>query len=330
MSRVNSVLVHTLATSGALDFALKVKRSAPTILMYHGVTTADTAPDRLKNCEGKHLPAKLFAGHLQAMRRSRRVIKLDELVRGLQDGDDMTNTIVITFDDGYENNVLEAAPLLADFNMSAAFFLATGFIGAERCIWTDRLEIALDRTHRSSVQVPAGGGDMPLTNFVEKRKAMSAIKRRLKAQPAQNVNQAVEKIISMLGVMDIAPEGDYRFMNWDQARELVRNGFEVGAHSVNHPILSNIPFDEASQEILDSKKKIESETGQCNSTFCVPNGKKSDFTPELVAMCKKHFKAVLSTERGVATVDDLFQLKRLSPGGPGKGENLAWLLLRAR
>jgi hypothetical protein len=56
----------------------------------------------------------------------------------------------------------------------------------------------------------------------------------------------------------------------------------------------------------------------------------SDFSPALKAMCEKHFKAVLTAERGVAKPDELFELKRLSPAGLGRGENVEWMLLRAR
>ncbi|MEC5161196.1 peptidoglycan/xylan/chitin deacetylase (PgdA/CDA1 family) [Janthinobacterium sp. CG_23.3] len=329
MARIASLLIDAAAASGALALALALKRSVPLILMYHGVSARRGAPDGLRNYDGKQLALAFFIKHLRLLRRSRRVIPLSELVAGLEQRQDMSNAVVITFDDGYENNALVAAPALADFNMPAAFFLTTGLVGTESCIWTDRLEIALDRTDAVSLELP-GGATLPTRSLADKRRALISVKAMLKLRASQRVEEIAKEISRRLGVADICAEGDYRFMCWDQARALVRTGFEVGAHTVTHPILSNLPFDEAVLEMLGSKDSIERETGQCSSTFCFPNGKRSDFSVELIEVCRRHFKAALSSERGAATVEDLFELKRLSPAGPGRGETLEWLLLRTR
>lgn len=330
MTRLASLLIDVAAMSGALALALSHKRSSPMILMYHGISARKCAPDGLRNYDGKQMSVTFFAKHLRMLHRSRRVISLSELVSGLEQRHDMSNTIAITFDDGYENNALVAAPVLADFNMPAAFFLTTGLIGSDACIWTDRLEIALDRTAARSLQFPGQADSLPLHSVDDKRRALIKIKFLLKRKAWNRAEDMADDITRRLGVAEIVSEEDYRFMHWDQARDLLRAGFEVGAHTVTHPILSHIPFDEAVLEILDSKQKVLLETGQCCSTFCFPNGKRSDFSAELIAICRHHFRAALSTERGTASAEDLFELKRISPAGPGKGETLGWLLLRTR
>lgn len=318
-----------VARTGLAQMALKLKKGRPLILMYHGVS-AGKERGRLTNCEGKHIPAALFVSHLRSLHRSRRVIPLDELVDGLLHHQDMRNTVAITFDDGYENNVSVAAPLLADFNMTAAFFLTSGFIGTGRCMWTDLLEKSLDMTECEHVQIPDATTSLPIKSFSEKRLALTKIKAALKLKPHADLHPAVSRLVQNLGLTDFTAEGDYRFMNWSQARDLVNAGFEVGAHSVTHPILSRLPFEDAAAEILESRDKIQEETGRCSPTFCYPNGKAADFNIDLVNLCRHHFKASLSTERGPASIDDIFNLRRIAPGGIGKGENIEWLLLRPK
>ena len=329
MSQVHQLVVEAGAKVRALELALKLKRSPPVILMYHGVS-AGAVPDSLRNCEGKHMAQDLFAHHLRVMKRSRRVISLSDMIAGLIEKQDMSNTVALTFDDGYENNVLVAAPVLADFKMPATFFLATSFIGAERCIWFDKLEMALDRTHCVSMELPDNAGAVPIRSIPEKLRALSRTKSILKAKEVRSLDEEAAKLAAQLGVTQFDPEGDYRFMNWDQARQLVQAGHEVGAHTVSHPILSKIPHAEAVTEILASKEHVQRETGQCSTTFCFPNGKLSDFSPALKVMCQDHFKAVLTAERGIANAAEIFELKRLSPAGLGTGENIEWMLLRAR
>jgi len=329
MSRTSTYLIDMAARTRALELAMKFKRSPPTILMYHGVSV-EPEPSGVRNWEGKHIAKDLFANHLRILQRSRRVISLSEMVAGLEGRQDMSNTVVLTFDDGYENNVLAAAPMLADFKMPAVVFLVTDFIGKEHCAWFDKLEIALDRTAAATMQLPDNAGVVPIASVMEKRRALATIKRILKAKMVHSLDNEVEQVTAQLGVTEFIPTGDARFMSWSQVQQLSHAGFEVGAHTKTHPILSKIPFDAAVAEILGSKERVVQELGQCSTTFCFPNGKLSDFSPELREMCKQHFKAVLTAERGTASPDELYELKRLSPAGSGKGENVEWMLLRAK
>jgi len=58
------------------------------------------------------------------------VISLDELVQGIKNGASFSEkTVVITFDDGFENNFLYAFPVLAKFDIPATIFIVTGYMG---------------------------------------------------------------------------------------------------------------------------------------------------------------------------------------------------------
>lgn len=329
MSFIKPALIAIASSLGALHLALTQKRMSPLILMYHGVTRHGPS-EGLRNFEGKHLAVDLFVKHLHTLRRSRRVISLQEMIDGLYAGDDLTNSVAITFDDGYENNVSEAAPILSDFKIPATFFLTTGLIGRGDFIWTDRIEMALDRTRKKEVDLQGNIGNISIRSIVEKRDALVAIKQIFKRRAIDCLDQAVRDLADRLDVPDVCADGDYRFMSWDQARTLVRFGFGVGAHTVTHPVLTKIPFNAAIKEIAESRNDVINETGQCSSAFCFPNGKFNDYNPELQAYCRTYFKAALSTNRGIAIFDDIYELKRISPAGKNKGENIEWALLMGR
>lgn len=328
--RTSALLIDAVSRTGALDIPLKMKRSPPVILMYHGVTASQRAGGAAGNHDGKHLAFEVFAEHLRLLRRTRRVVPLHQMVESLAHGEVRDNEVAITFDDGYENNATVAAPLLADFRMPAAFFLTTGLVGTDEAIWTDKVEMAFDRTARRTVRLGATGDVLPLHSPQERRQALVQAKAMLKRLPADAFKDALAALLHDLGNPDVAPTGDYRFMSWDQARAMADAGFEMGAHTVTHPILSRMPFAQAAQEMLASRDRVKAECGACSTTFCFPNGKASDVTPELLDFCQRHFKAGLSSERGVASAGDLLNLKRLSPSGVGRGENMQWMLLRTR
>ena len=341
MSKFKSALVRLAVSTGCAAFALKVRRSNPLILMYHGVSSTNRNESMLRNCESKHTAASLFNEHLTALRKSREVISLDEMTAGLRSGHDLSKTVAITFDDGYRNNFSVAADLLTRHKMSATFFLATGFIDTEQLIWTDKLELVLDRTSRKSLRLDIPPleqqpqqprqprYDFPLVSHTEKRVALRALKAALKKLNPRQLADSIAGIEEQLQVNEVVADGDYLFMTWNQARALTRAGFEVGAHTMTHPILSRISDDDARIEILGSRDRVYAELGQCSSTFCYPNGKHEDYTRACVDICQSHFKAALSTTRGAAHVNDMFELKRFGVGA-SSSSSLTWTLLRER
>ena len=326
MRQLKAMAKRALLATGLARLALRWRRGNPLILMYHGVTGGGETRG-LANVEGKHVGRDRFAEQLKFLKRHRRIVPLDELVAGVLSGAPMSDVVAITFDDGYENNVTQAAPVLADLDVPATFFLATGYIGVARWMWVDRLEVALDRSEKPDVTVE-GLGRVPLGDA--KPEALRAIKRFAKTQPESAKADLVAAIEAQCGPPIGEPEGDYRFMTWEQARALKSGGFDVGAHSVNHPILSRVGTDQAEREMVESRDAIARELGACSNVFCYPNGKSSDYTPAIMSAVAKHFHAALATNRGPARAVERYQLRRLGVEHLTGAHDLGGMLLRER
>lgn len=303
-------------------------RRDPIILMYHGVSQGDR-PHWLGRAH-KHVPMDLFVTQLLTLAALRKVIGLSELVERLRRGADVTGTAAITFDDGFRNNVTQVAPVLLDHRLPATFFLATGYVGTDRTMWNDRLDRAVLSLvgRRDSVEIE--GQRIDLRSAAQAAEGFRAAKRALKSLPLPQAEARVRDIESLAAEGGLTPAGpDEVFMSWDEARSLASSGFELGAHTVNHPILSRLPFEEARHEILESRRRIEAEVGSCSPVFCYPNGKKDDYTPAVVELCRSHFQAALSTEFGRARATELFELRRIGPTPADGAEALTWQLLKA-
>src|SRR5215510_6019974 len=104
------------------------------ILMYHRVTNLPNDP---------HLVAvtpKYFGDHMEIIRKHYMPISLQQLVKGLQDGKVPTRAVVVTFDDGYPDNLHEAMPLLECYDIPATMFVTAGQVGSQREPWWDELD----------------------------------------------------------------------------------------------------------------------------------------------------------------------------------------------
>lgn len=118
------VFVFIIASLIVLDFQVRKHYVVP-ILMYHKI-------DRVESLKsGLSVSPEAFEKQMSFLFRNKyNVVSLRKFL-GLAVGKRAIpkNTIVITFDDGYENNYTEAFPILKKYNLPATIFIITDFIG---------------------------------------------------------------------------------------------------------------------------------------------------------------------------------------------------------
>ena len=84
-----------------------------------------------------------FAAQMEALRRVAEPLPLLDLVRNQAGGPLPARSVVVTFDDGYVDNLEQAFPVLREHGVPASLFVATGNIDTPREFWWDRLESVL-------------------------------------------------------------------------------------------------------------------------------------------------------------------------------------------
>ena len=129
---IKKILGRIIFVSG-LHRLLLNKRAV--IIAFHSVNKESTASDI--NCT-----PELFRDYCEFFKRYFRVISLEELLKRMRNGDDIGGCLVITFDDGYEDNARIAAPILFGMNLPATFFVTSGFIGSQTIAdWDAKIDI---------------------------------------------------------------------------------------------------------------------------------------------------------------------------------------------
>ena len=101
------------------------------------------------------------------------------------------------------------------------------------------------------------------------------------------------------------------FVNWDQARLMMKSGITLGAHTRSHAYLPDIKDPEKLwEEIAGSKKIIEENTGCDVKFFCYPVG---GFNEKVIQDVKKAgYEAAFTTNRGMDKFNnDLYALQRI-------------------
>jgi peptidoglycan/xylan/chitin deacetylase (PgdA/CDA1 family) len=282
------------------------------VLVYHGVRPADdmVSPD----IRAKHVPELAFSRQLSLLGRLFRVISLSEAVSSMKEGRRLPwNACVLTFDDGYANNAETAAPILEAHGMPATFFITTDFVDGRLSLWVDRFEVLFAALPGDTLDIEVAGEHLRLSLDVRCRATSDKrLRERLKKVSTAERDRVLDDLSPRVGApVEIAPL--HRAMSWDQARRLVRAGFEVGAHTRTHPILSHCAAEQLEEELGGSKSVIERECGAPCAHFAYPNGQPGDWNETVLAGVRRYFESCSTTvSRFVGARSDPYAIPRVT------------------
>ncbi|WP_413717408.1 polysaccharide deacetylase family protein [Silicimonas sp. MF1-12-2] len=249
--------------------------SYPLVLCYHAVI--DGRPPLDDFC---FLPRSNFRAQIRFLSLiGARVLSVEEAVRRTRDGTLPPRSVVVTFDDGFKNNIDVALPVLTKAGMPATIYVNTAFTDTAKSTWASRLTFALSNTEKSSLSFHGEEFDLssPAAR-VETKKTLSAfIKENMAGEPWTALDE-IEASLDVEVDPDFPSDSIFRMLGADQIREASDAGHvSFAAHTRRHPIVSALDDDALLEEIDGSIKDIERITGRPTASFAFPNGRQEDF-----------------------------------------------------
>ena len=191
-----------------------------------------------------------FEKTISTISQDYKVISLQSLVEKIKNKERLGHkTVIVTFDDGYRDNFLYAAPILRKYDVPATFFVTSGYINTNRVFPWDKQS---DKAHA--------------------------------------------------------------LMTWDEVRELSHMGFDIGAHTVNHTCLGQLPLEIARIEVTRSKEQIEEQINMRITAFSYPVGVPACLRDDVKEVIREAgFDCSCSVYGGKVTEhSDLYDLRRIS------------------
>jgi peptidoglycan/xylan/chitin deacetylase (PgdA/CDA1 family) len=240
------------------------------------------------------------------------ILPLDSAVAHLKARSLPARAAAITFDDGYEDNHSLALPVLRGHEVTATFFIATGFLDGGR-MWNDSVIESVRRCRMPRLDLGHLGLDShALDSMVARRAAIASIIGQIKYRAPEQRHQLTSAIAD--AARAVLP--DDLMMTSSQVRAMHQAGMQIGAHTVAHPILARVDEHTARREMAESRDALQSITGSRVGLFAYPNGKPGvDYLQEHVQMVEAlGFDAAVSTGWGAAAAgSNLFQIPRFTP-----------------
>jgi peptidoglycan/xylan/chitin deacetylase (PgdA/CDA1 family) len=221
-------------------------------------------------------------------------------------------SVLITFDDGFENNYTEAFPILQRYGIHAAFFLTTGQIGQSKtALWFDRLDAVLSAAPWADVSLWLAHGGAPY-DIQDARQLRLWLKRLSQPHRDQTIT-ALERAAGVEG-LGAQAEVTSKLLTWDQVRDMAAQGMTIGSHTASHQILASASPDEVRRELITSRQQIEAEIGRPCWCFSYPNGTAADFRlSDKAAVRSAGYACAFTQISGFVSPDtDRYALPRIS------------------
>ena len=219
-----------------------------------------------------------FREQVRRIRRRLPIVGVEEAVAFVQGRDTGRGTrVLLTFDDGYLDNFEIAFPVLKAEGATAVFFLVTESVGSSNVQWWDQIAWLLGQARRRRFRLETVAVEIDLD-----RDGLPASRERMLAlYKAAGAAKAAQLLAELRDAADAPPLHTQRFfLDWDEAREMVRAGMDIGSHTCSHPVLANLPPDEQLRELTESKAMLEERLGSSVCSLAYPVGIPEAFSAE--------------------------------------------------
>jgi len=266
--QLRKILSKLLAVSGAINYFWNKLPNGVYAFNYHRIGDKDnTSYDRaIFSCT-----QYAFEQQIILLKQHFKIINTVELAELITQNKGFA---VITFDDGYLDNYTEALPILQKHQVKAVFYLTTAFLNGDQLTWWDEIAYLLRKSHGKEYQLP----NSTLKHSLEKEnidQTIRIIMTEIKQSKTLSVLVALEDIRKEfpLAKNELLAENSQLFMDWEHAKELLRQGMEIGSHTLTHPILSQLDNEQHRTEIFDSKKILEERLECTINSIAYPVGR---------------------------------------------------------
>jgi len=226
------------------------------------------------------------------------IISLETFINALYKKDETEipeRSLIITFDDGHKGN-FQLLPQIKKYNIPVTIFLCSQIIDTKRHYWFKNKNIT-DKEALKKIR----------------NKERLEIMKRWGFDESENCKE--RQALSLKEINEMRKYVDFQ------------------SHTRFHPCITKCSPKRSKDEIIGSKKDIESMIGKEITSIAYPNG---DYSDEIIEICKENnYKSGITVDKGYNTIkSNPFKLKRFSVNDTGDVNELSvkvsglWKLLK--
>jgi len=318
---VKSLLKRLLSTSQSLRVLDRSGRPRVIVLMYHDLCEDGDFTNWLR------VPVSEFEAQLRMLGRVGRIVD----AAACSDPESLPADrlhFLLTFDDGYVNNLRLALPVLERLEVPATFFISTGPMTDGAPFWSDMVTTAIAGADLRELDLGEFGLDRYRFRPGDGEAAWEDVQRCLVAIKAvgNEDHPAVAGVLDHLRrqyaqVLDEhLPR--YRPLSSSEVATLAASPLvTIGSHGHHHRVLTLLDDEALAHSLTESRRLLEDIVGGPVRELAYPNGD-HDERVRAAAVCAGYERAYTVAPGILGATDDPLLCPRLGVGGVGP----RWLL----
>ena len=304
-----------------LDFKIQsylnhLKEDKFTIFLFHGVTNQRNIG--IRNYTRKHIYEEDFDSLILKLSQKGNAISLDDAIESWNNKKTLPKySYAISFDDGFENNLKIALPILEKYRTPSIFYITTKFISENSLSWVDKIEAYIDAAHKQIISFDDFCKDFKIDDYQSKINFMNLVRNFVKNTEgidADNFAVKLCKLIKLYKKPTIVPILDNK-LSWSQLNQMKNNSLvTLGGHSHTHRIMSNLTLRDLQFEVSHSLGLINKNLKLQTHHFSYPEGMKNSFNEQVIKVLKNNGIKICPTAiQGYnSEYSDYFNLKRVN------------------
>ena len=279
----------------AAGFFRRGSGSGLAVVTYHGVLPEGYKPVD-SGFDGNLIRAESLGAQLRLLKGNYNVISPDDVLAWREGRVELPpRAVLLTCDDGLLNNLTDMLPVLQQEDLRCLFFVTGASAGDQRTtLWYEELFSVFLSAPAGEFEIVSEGVAIrvQLGLRAQRRANWWDVVKRLSGVGAEARCSFVRAAGSEFGVelpQSIGGEDDsacrrFGLLTLSELRALAAAGMTIGAHTMSHPLLSQLPLELARDEIIDCRTKLEAALETRVWAFAYPFGDAASVTPQVLAL----------------------------------------------
>lgn len=218
------------------------------VLTYHNVIPDRYFDNAIHLTASRSLPESVFKKQIEYI--SKHYLVTTEI--------NIPHSIVITFDDGYKNNIETIVPILESYHISAYFFLSLSNLNNREPLWIDKILYWFSYVPYGNYKI--GTLTYPIEKETDRLKEYWKLFEEIKKDYALRYT-LVSDLEKLYSFNKIRIDSNYYLLRFtgltdSDINEMNQQGFFIGAHSVYHDMLAKLTLSELSNDFKACKDSI--------------------------------------------------------------------------
>lgn len=238
-------------------------------IYYHGVVNSDS-----NYFSPRHIHIEQFEQQIRYFKKHFDIVSIKDAFK-IKQKKMLSNrhTISISFDDGYQNNLKVALPILNKYDVNATFFIS-GICtesNENNLLWTDIIAFAKYFCKEKKVVLQG----VEFIDFIEVETGKS-MKDFLKHKSRNYRDSSMDELKNRCSIIERQneiPSEIWKLLSPSELIELSKNSnVTIGSHGYNHYNLGGISIAESIEDMKSSKVALEKVVGSNLDMICYPDG----------------------------------------------------------